>query len=244
MKKFFALILALMTCISLASPAFAADSFVPSISYKGSPDIVPIKDANGKYALGLIRDKDGNVLEYIYGECLLVTPVADAKKSTAIPQDAKEMLLYVYEKLTDGSMTLPYEKEGFSDKMVIKDLFDVSWVCDEAHKKAHEEYLKPEGNVLEVIFKVGVKKNTVVSVMTYKEEAWSEIAGVENMGNGNVLCTFEHLCPVAFSVPVASNSAPPRTGDMMGQDLTLWMGLMAFAAVALVGVVAVSRKRK
>ena len=43
------------------------------------------------------KDKDGNIIDYVYGPCLVITPVSEAETSTLIPQDAKETLLDVYE---------------------------------------------------------------------------------------------------------------------------------------------------
>ena len=44
MKKVICLLIVLMLCLSMAAPAFAAeDDFVPSITYKPNPEIVPVE---------------------------------------------------------------------------------------------------------------------------------------------------------------------------------------------------------
>ena len=77
MKKIISLFIVLMLCLSLAAPAFAAESaFVPSITYKPNPEIVPVEDENGEEAIGVIRDANGEIVDYVYHGCLLITPVA------------------------------------------------------------------------------------------------------------------------------------------------------------------------
>ena len=63
MKKIISLLTVLVLCMSLVVPAMAAeDSFVPSITYKPNPEIVPVTDEAGEEYIGVIRDKDGNDL--------------------------------------------------------------------------------------------------------------------------------------------------------------------------------------
>lgn len=234
MKKFFALILALMTCISLASPAFA-DTFTPSVSYKDGPTIVS----------ALLDGKDVD-------DCVVITTIQEAKKKTTdITQDERDLLLEVYEKLTNGSMKVTGLPEGF----VIRELVDVSFEHDDCrilddhnHKDVQ---LKKIGSKLEVVFDLDIAKGVEVVVMTYIDGQWAPIESVKNNGDGTITCIFEDICPVLFAVKQAAHGSQgaqgsfnPKTGDMIGQSMMMWMGLMAFAAVALVGVVAVSRKRK
>ena len=105
MRRIVSLLAVLVLCISLACPVFA-EEFVPSISDKNAPEIVPGKDDEGKPVIGRIL-KDGKVIDYIYEGCLLITPVSQAKTSTLIPDDAEALLLDVYAKLNKGAMQLP-----------------------------------------------------------------------------------------------------------------------------------------
>ena len=205
MRRIVTLLLVLVLCISLACPVFA-DEFVPSISDKNAPEIVPGKDPDGKPTIGRIL-KDGEVIDYIYEGCLVVTPVSQAKTSTLIPDAAEELLLDVYAKLNSGAMQLPYEKISSKldpKKMVIRDLFDASWLC-----KEHPEMVAPAGVTVEITFDLGVGKNTDVYVMTYKNNAWNSIVSVENNGDGTVTCVFEDFCPIAFALTVPSVWRPP-----------------------------------
>lgn len=236
MRRIVTLLLVLVLCISLACPVFA-DEFVPSISDKNAPEIVPGKDPDGKPTIGRIL-KDGEVIDYIYEGCLVVTPVSQAKTSTLIPDAAEELLLDVYAKLNSGAMQLPYEKISSKldpKKMVIRDLFDASWLCEE-----HPEMVAPAGVTVEITFDLGVGKNTDVYVMTYKNNAWNPIVSVENNGDGTVTCVFEDFCPIAFAVQQGSSTPPSQTGDTA--DLTLWIALLAVSALGLVAVVVFRRK--
>ena len=56
MKKAITLALTLVRCMGLACPAFAADNgFVPSITYKGAPDIVA-PEGDGEI-IGIVREE-------------------------------------------------------------------------------------------------------------------------------------------------------------------------------------------
>ena len=108
MKKIISLVLVLVVCLSLACPAFAAETtFVPSISYKDGPDADSAKL------------KDENV-----GSCLVITSITEAKnKATDITQEDRDLLLDVYDQLKTGAMKLPLE----NNKYVIRELVDVNF---------------------------------------------------------------------------------------------------------------------
>lgn len=236
MKRMISLLVVLVLCIGFACPVYA-DEFVPSISEKDSPSVVPGKDPDGKPIIGRIL-KDGEVIGYVYEDCLVITPVSKAKTSTLIPDAAEVLLLDVYAQLNSGAMKLPYEK--ISDKldpskMVIRELFDASWLCGD-----HPEEVAPAGMVVEITFDLGVGKDTTVYTMSYKNSQWNPIVSTKNNGDGTVTCVFEDFCPIAFSVQQGSNVPPSQTGDTA--DLTLWIVLLAVSALALVAVVAFRRK--
>lgn len=199
MKKVFCFVMAILICASLAFPAVAAENeFVPSITYKGYPEISTVKDDAGKDAIGVVYDADGAVMNYVYEGCLLITPIAEAETSTKISEDAEKLLLEVYEALCDGTMTLPYDKvDGIdADKMVIRELMDVSFDCGDDHAEAVEN----DDHLIEVTFELGVAADDVVVVMAYVDEEWVPAEEVTNNGDGSVTCLFEKLCPVAIAV--------------------------------------------
>lgn len=245
MRKIICLLTALVLCLSLAAPVFATENngFVPSITYKPNPEIVPVEDVAGQEAIGVIRDKDGKVVSYVGHGCLMITPVAHIwDEEITLPTDVERLLTFVYEKLNDGTMELPYEKLGEdvdAENMVIRDLFDARWVCLD-----HPEMLEEDGVTLEISFDLGVMPDTEIHVMTYDEEAdeWSPIVKTVNNGDGTVTCTFEHLCAIAFSMPVAA--APVPVDDAEGPNLWPWIILLILAVICVIVVLIIKKKKK
>lgn len=237
MKKVMSVLIAVMMFVLMATPAMA-DDFVKSIGYKDHPELEEFIGPDGKPYVGIIRDAEGNILDYLSADCIVVTAVADVDKSDRIPTAAAALLKQVYAALKDGSMKLPYDKLGLdASKMVIRDLFDVSFLCTE-----HPEMIAPKGVTLELTFDLGVAKNVNVAVMTYKNDAWGGIVKVTNNGNGTLTCVFEDFCPVAFSVPVSSiGTSGSATGDTA--NIGLWAGLMAAAVVGM-GLMVVARRKR
>lgn len=231
MKKFICLLTVLALAVALACPVFAAEAFVPSISEKEEPDIV-IDDEG---VAGVIRDQDGEIIDKVEEGCLVITPISKAKTSKEIPEDAREELLYVYEELLNGDMTLPYEQDGLDpENMVIRELIDASWLCEE-----HPVILEPEGVTIDLTFDIGVDAETKVYVYVRIDGVWTPVPVVNN-GDGTVTCTFEELCPIAFCVPVGTGLPPAQTGDQF--NATMWMMLLAVSTLALAGVLVMRRK--
>ncbi len=197
MKKVICLLVALVLCASVVFTVAVADGFVESITYKGSPELVK-PDGTG---MNIVLHDDKDVKDSLGATddgCLLITSVAEAKTTTKLSEEARELLLKVYEELSEGTMVLPYDKvEGIdADKMVIRELLDVSLVCDHPHK----EELKKNDVAIVLSFDLGVEEDAVLSVMTYVDGEWVPAVKVTNNGDGTVTCVLEDLCPVAFSI--------------------------------------------
>ena len=225
MKRIVSLIGALLMCFTLASTAFAeTNTFVPSISYKDGPDI---EDAalNGEDVSG----------------CLVVSSITDAKnESTDITQDERDTLLDVYDQLSDGSMELPLENEGY----VIRELVDVSFrhsSCVEAGHD-HKEKLAEAGVTVAIDFDLGVKADTEVVVFAYVDGQWVRIENVTNNGDGTLTCVFEDICPVAFCVEEGAEDEPPYTGISAERNLILWVAVMIVSLAAIVMLLVQRRK--
>lgn len=222
MKRIVTAIIAIVMVLSLSCAAFAAENeFVPSISEKGAPAIV-----------SAVLVKDGEVIATLEQACLLITSVAEAPTSELLPEEAKNLLLNVYNELVAGTMTLPTDK---NEELVIRDLVDLSVICEE-----HAAMLAEEGVSLQVTFTLGAAASDVIKVMSYKNEAWGVVETVNN-GDGTVTATFEHLCPVAFAVSTMNDA--DDTGDAFRTELIFWMVAMFASAAALV-VVTVRRKAR
>lgn len=228
MKRVISLIAAVAILAVMACPVFAAeDDFVPSISYKGAPDIVPVEDENGDEVVGVII-KDDVPIDYLHEECIVVTPVSEAEKSELIPEDAKELLLELYEKLKDGTEKIPYDKHDPNlneNDMVIRDMFDVSLLCED-----HPAILGEPGVLLDLVLNLGIGENDKVYVTTYQDGKWEPVVKVTNNGDGTVTIRVEDVGP--FAISVEQKSPPAQTGDNM--NITLWLVLMVASAAALV----------
>ncbi len=230
MKRILSLIVALTLCVSMLASFAYAEEFVPSIGDKDHPEIVPVEgDVIGQ----IIADGD-QVVSDVDSGCLVVTPVSEANTSTEIPEDARDTLLEVYEELSNGSMELPYDSSLDPDDMVIRDLFDLSFLCED-----HPEMLA-NGGILKITFDLGVAAGDTVVAMVYVDGEWITVELVNN-GDGTVTCFFEQICPVAFSVK--QTETPPQTGDYSGNSILLWALLMVGSVVAFVVCLAIYRKK-
>lgn len=226
-------LLVLLLCMSMTMTAFATE-FTPSVTSKPAPEIVPVGDGYVAYLIN-----EGGEKTYLTGECLVVTPVSEVEKSTVLSEDAKNTLLNVYTQLSAGKMKMPYEKHNpnySAADMVIRDLVDVSLVCEE-----HSEMLKQPGVKLVVTFDMKLKANTDLSVMSYKNAEWNPIDNVTVNEDGTATCTFENLCPVAFSV-YTGVTPPAGTGD--NSNTIIWGSIAGIAMVALIVLVVVGRKKQ
>lgn len=243
MRKIICLVITLVLCMSIAAPAYASENgFVPSITYKPNPEIVPVENPDGEEFIGVIRDEDGEIIDYVGHGCLLITPIAHVwDEEIDVPEEIERLLTKVYEALNDGSMRIPYEKhEADLDaaNMVIRDLFDARWVCEE-----HRAMIEEEGITFEITFDLGVVADADIFVMTYDEDSneWAPIVKTVNNGDGTVTCTFEHLCAIEFSMPVAASTVP--SDDAQTPNVLPWIIALILAAVGVV-VVLVSKKKK
>ena len=245
MKRFLSIVTALLLCLSLAIPAFAAqdvEGFVPSIIYKPTPEFVPVYDENGESYIGVIKDAEGEVVDFVDLGCLIITPIAHVwDESIEVPAEIEELLLFLYNGLNDGSMKIPYEKHEADldpENMVIRDLFDARWACEE-----HPKMLEPEGVVLELTFDLGVVPEAEIYVQSYDEATgvWSPIVSAVNNGDGTVTCVFEHLCGIEFSMPMTVGSTGEE--EKSGVNVLPWVIVLAVAAAAAV-VVLTKKKAK
>lgn len=249
MKRFISLVAVIVLCFCLSVPAFAAeDDFVPSITYKPNPDVMTVSDEAGGEYFALIRDENGKVLEYIDEGCLLITPVAHIWDETKdVPENVEDLLSFVYTELEDDTMKLPYEKFGEDvdpSKMVIRDLFDIRWYCEESEE--HDAMLLPKGVTLEITFDLGVMPNVPIYTMTYDEEnkEWHPIVKTTNNGDGTVTCIFEHLCAVTFSMPIAADAGSASAGVEGAENLSVmpWLIAMGVATAGAAGLL-ITKKR-
>ena len=232
MRRFFCFLMAMAVCLSLSATVMAAGVMTPSVPAKDAPTLVPGVDGDGYPVIGEIVDGSDNNLDFIVEECLVVTPVSEAGTSDKIPQASKETLLNVYKQLSDGTMKLPYGENVDPNKMVIRDLFDVSWICDE-----HKAMAEDEHKFVKLTFDTDIPADAKVTIMVYENGKWVPAKFVKNNGDGTITCILENVGVVAIAVPTSGSS---QTGDET--DLTLPAVLLAISAVALVALVVIRRR--
>lgn len=210
-------------------------NFVPSITYK---DGLEIKEAETN-----IETIDGKSWGDGIDECVVVTSIAQAiEKSTDISQEDRDLLLEVYEAIAKGEMELPLKSD-----YVIRDLVDISFEYDDCRcieEHGHkDECLAEDGVTLTLTFDMDVPASAHVTVMAYVDGEWSAIKSVVNNGDGTVTCIFEDICPVAFVVDETGNADGPLTGDAMGQNMWIWMTVMAACVVGITILLLMKRKK-
>ncbi len=243
MKKVIACLFAVVTLFACVLTVSAEADFVKSIDDKGAPDIV----VNDDGSIGGILGDDGEVFHVCHTDHIIITPVAEAKTSTEIPEDAREILLQVYEELCDPDTKLSevfadlnddvkaaLGEDKDADDLVIRDLFDITGICSEL------KALPKDGQSIELTFDLSVAKDSLVLGMIYVDGQWKQL-DLTNKGDGTVTVTFTELCPVAFLVP-ASTASAPTTGEDMGK-LVVWGVLLAVSAVAVVLLIVFGRKK-
>lgn len=236
MKKLICLLLVLVLCLSLSVTVLAvAEGFVPSIEEKGEPEIVPSEGGIAE----IINVNDNAITDLVEEHCLVITPLSKANSSDKIPPAAREELLEIYEALKKGETKIPYDKVDPSlmpKDWVVRDLFDASFLCDD-----HPELLAKEEEAIRLRFDINIPKNEQVIVMYYKDGQWNPARSVVNNGDGTITVVLDDICPIAFCVK--DSSKPPQTGDTVGQNMPIYVGIMAVSAIALVGVVVIYRKK-
>lgn len=220
MKKLISLLVVAVLCFTIVLPV-AAEEFVPSISYKDSPEVV------GKPE---ITDKDD---KEVIGAQVIITPVADALETPEQERtDAEALLVEVFNDLTNGDMKLPIpDADGGETYYVVRDLFDISI------DYGTEDPVDPVR--VKVTFDLGLQAGEEIAVMSYDGD-WKSVENVKNNDDGTVTVVFEKLGPVAFCVEDDAQSAP--TGDDLGQKLLPWTVLMLLAACAVVFMLVSRRK--
>lgn len=238
MKKVIALLTVLVLCAALVVPAFAANEFTPSVSNKPAPEVVPGTTPDGKPYIAELLDDVMGVEDYVWEECIVITPISQVDISEEISEGARDVMKDVYAKLASGEMTIPYENlfgsKMKNKNMVIRDLFDVSFLCTPC-----PEYLAPAKTLMRITFNLGVAADQTVYTTLYKNGEWVSAVDTKNNGDGTVTIIAEDFCPVAFSVEVESDKPvePPKTGDEAGDNLYIWV---IVAAASLLAVVALS----
>lgn len=250
MKKGICMLLVLIMCVGTVLPAYAV-GFVPSITYKSVPEVIG----------GVLKDLENAAEELDIQGCIVVTSITQAeKKETDITQEARDLLLETYEKLSNGAMDLFEFAEESADPeattpetptmglhygekdFVVIQLVDVSLAkkkcIDDPH--GHKEILEREDVNAVLDFDLGVSADAVVVVLHFHEGKWIPVERTVNNGDGTVTCEFEHFCPVAFCIEAEEQEAPVKADF----SWVLWLILLLACAAAIVVLVILRQKNK
>ena len=104
--------------------------------------------------------------------------------------------------------------------------------------------IEKEGVTFEITFDLGVVAEAQIYAATYDEatKEWTPVVKTVNNGDGTVTCTFEHLCAISFSMPLACTSAPVDAAKTTS-NLLPWFIVLAAAVIGFVVVVIVKNKK-
>ncbi len=251
MKKLFSCIIALTLMATFAFTTFASDNFVPSIAEKDYPEIV----VGEEEIAGVIVDGNGAEIKELVNTDVeyevVVTPIASAATSTLIPEDAKQVLIDQYGKLTAPNAKLSelcpvlngvaedaLGEGKNADNLVIREFFDVSVIGDD-----NTALLSQDNNKLVIKLKNGIEKDAFITGIIYIDGEWKTIETVNN-GDGTVTCTLPGNGPVALLVEGTGGSVtPPPTGS--GHATLIWgtVALISLAIIVVLTKVIISNKK-
>lgn len=160
MRKVICLMLALLMCLSVVLPAMAEESiFIPSNGPEVKTAVMEGED---------VADK------------LIVTSVTEAKEaSTDLAQEARDLLVELYDALSDGSADLSFGKPV--------DFYDLTFT----------EELTAD---LTVVFEMKVEEGGTLVGFVYSEEEWKPVKSVAYDGKETVTCVFDTVGPVAMGI--------------------------------------------
>lgn len=178
MKKAVSIVL-LLALITMSAHALAAQNdFVPSVSAKPAPEIMPPDIADYPKAIALIFSDKGDIIAGIPTGGIIIMPLAETENTPT--ETIKRNMRAAYEEIlsanslsdlngaleaqiqvTDSSLTMK--------DIVVRDLFDVSVFG------TYADYLNTEGNYIEVRFALGIEANAPVWAMTRDSGGWNSI---------------------------------------------------------------------
>lgn len=201
MKKVAAILAAMLVSAFATGTVFAAE-FTPSVEGKDAPTVSVQTDEQGNEYVAVVKDAEGNVVQGVTADKLIVTPVSKKDEASA---DISTRLNEAYEQvqaattLTDltpevGAVLMQMPTQVTVEEMVVRDLFDVSFDAET------ENYLA-EGNQVTLNFEVAVAEGKPLIVMQYVNGEWKVIdpSKVIINADGTVSVTLDTAGTIAFA---------------------------------------------
>ena len=249
MRKALCLLTAMLLCLSLTIPVFAAEAvYVPSITAKPAPELEhSVQEGTGEPMIH-VKNEEKEIVHASPVENLVITSVAEvmAEQPVRISEEAQEVLKEAFETLdTKGAEVFAEIPELVQkaqetnikvENLVVVDLFDVTILNEEL-----ERYLNVEGHTVELTFARDIPADQQVYVMVFKENKWQLAEEAVNNGDGTITCTFEHFCPVAILTAPASAAVEP---EVQTQNAVFPWWILLVAAAVVVTVLVVKGKKK
>lgn len=210
MKRLAALIAAMLVSTCMAASVSAAD-FTPSVVGKDAPTVSTVVTQDGKEAAAIVYDKDGNEVGSVAVGSLVVTPVS--KATEAASPEAAARLAEAYKQvqaaktLTDlapevGTVLMQLPGNVSADKMVVRDLFDVSVDAD-------TQALLDAGNTVTVTMQANIAEGKPLVVLQFVDGVWTVIdpAYVVINADGTVFITLASVGTLAFATESDTTNA-------------------------------------
>lgn len=202
MKKFAAIFAAMLISAFATGTVLAAD-FTPSVEGKDAPTVNVQVDESGNEYVAVIHDADGNQMQNVTADKLIVTPVSQKDKASS--PDISARLNEAYEQvqaattLTDltpevGAVLMQMPTQVAVEDLVIRDLFDISMhPSEEAELQA--------GKLVTLTFTVNIAEGKPLIVMQYVNGVWKVIdpSNVVINGDGTVTVTLSSTGTIAFA---------------------------------------------
>lgn len=245
MRKFKALIMVGLFAVLLTSTVSA--SFVESIEAKPAPDVVVQYDEDGNSYAAAIVDSDGNVVQTVGTDEIVVTPVSS---STELDAEAQVTMDNAYAQITDASdlsevcpeIVDVIDQLGLAlQDMVVKDLFDLS-IPDEVRT------LLDEGYSITIAFSLDVAEGqSLVVLHNYEGDSWEAIdPSLVEVKDGVAYVTFTSLSPIAFVVDstdagFSDDTSSDATDTQTGDSFNYAVVIVLIASIAVL-IVLISKK--
>lgn len=228
MKHFVRILALIMTVMMLSTTALAAP-FTEDIEEKEAPEVLMQTNAQKKEAEALIRDAEGNELEMIPEEKLVITALQDVcgeDKQSEVKPEIEKRLQDAYEQLKAEKLVdvVPGIEEALKDKrancqvgeLTVHDLFDLS--ADDKYA----ELLEADGNNVSVKFRtrdIGIAKDEIVFVIqNYEEDKWRIVPDefiIQGESEDEFIVTLDGLTPVAFLVEAGQVESSDSSHDFV-----------------------------
>ena len=237
--RFAAGLMAAIAVMSTLTVSAFAEKFTPSVTQKGAPSVVQVKNSAFEDVSAIIENDQMEEVAGVPEGDLIVTPVAKAEEAQETIRDNLENAYQQLDAAKDLSKIAPELKDKVArlneaadngkkikvKDLVVRDLFDVSV------SGRYQEILNREENHITIRFQVDLDPDeTLIVLHNHEGDHWEVISddAIERHKNGDVSITFTSLSPIAFVV-----NMPAAAGEGFHWWIIIGVLLIAAACVVL-----------